>query len=58
MQNMEQLFQDTTMDVIQLYQQLQSSTQQLEKKEIELTTAKETIMKQEQQIREMVRTFD
>ena len=51
---MEQVLQDLMMDNTQLHQKLQSSTQQLERKEAELTVAKETIRRQLQQIQEMV----
>ena len=39
---------------IELRQQLQLSTQQLIRKEAELTTAEETIRREQQQIQEMV----
>ena len=51
---MEQVLQELMMDNTQLHQKLQSSTQQLERKEAELTVAKETIRRQLQQIQEMV----
>ena len=41
-------------DVTELQQQLQFSTQQLMRKEAELTRAEETIKKEQQQILEMV----
>ena len=46
--NMERVHQDLMRDVTELQQQLQSSSQQLRRKEAELTRAEETIRREQQ----------
>ena len=53
-QNLEGILHDMVTEIAGLQLQLQSKTQQLTRKEVELTRAGETIGRQQQQIQEMV----
>ena len=52
-----QLIDDLVTENAELHQQLQSSTQQLMRKEAELTRAEETIRREQQQQRQLVQYY-
>ena len=54
-QNLEHIFHDMVMENAQLQHKIECNTQQLMRKEAELTMAEETIMREQQTIQEMRR---
>ena len=57
-QNLECILHDMVAESAEVQRQVQSKTQQLMRKEAELTRAEETIRREQQQIQEMVRLMD